>query len=269
MKRKSRPVCKPHSVQRSCPVAPQCNLAAAWVIISLRARVAAHLVRPTRDSGCYTRKRATSPHTRLSLLGLAPDGGYLANRIAADAGGLLHHRFTLTLPALAGRYVSVALSGGLPRPGYYPTSRSLECGLSSALTRQSRDHPTDLAHLYHTQNFIESQAWLIVANAPDWANVLDLFIERYSCTDTSGLSFTHDMGTNNNFAPKGMSAYELPQRSGVFSSMTHKQLLAFSTTILIAVTTRRKFSTPPSATFGQPTRARFIAPWHGWRKTAG
>jgi len=119
-------------------------------------------MRPTRDSGFDTRKRAASPLARLSLLGLAPDGGYLANRIAADAGGLLHHRFTLTLPALARRYVSVALSGGLPRPGYYPTSRSLECGLSSALTRQSRDHPTDLAHLYHTQIPIESQAALTI-----------------------------------------------------------------------------------------------------------
>jgi hypothetical protein len=34
----------------------------------------------------------------LSLLGLAPGGGYLAARIAADAGGLLHHLFTITLP---------------------------------------------------------------------------------------------------------------------------------------------------------------------------
>ena len=57
-----------------------------------------------------------------SLLGLAPGGGYLAIRITADAGGLLHHLFTITypLPALpklgkglgGGRlFVSVALSG--------------------------------------------------------------------------------------------------------------------------------------------------------------
>ena len=31
-----------------------------------------------------------------SLLGLAPGGGYLAIRITTDAGGLLHHLFTLT-----------------------------------------------------------------------------------------------------------------------------------------------------------------------------
>src|SRR5919108_3983680 len=33
-----------------------------------------------------------------SLLGLAPGGGYLAIHITADAGGLLHHLFTITLP---------------------------------------------------------------------------------------------------------------------------------------------------------------------------
>ena len=31
-----------------------------------------------------------------SLLGLAPGGGYLAIRITTDAGGLLHHLFTIT-----------------------------------------------------------------------------------------------------------------------------------------------------------------------------
>jgi len=33
-----------------------------------------------------------------SLLGLAPGGGYLAIHITADAGGLLHHLFTITHP---------------------------------------------------------------------------------------------------------------------------------------------------------------------------
>jgi hypothetical protein len=32
----------------------------------------------------------------MSLLGLAPGGGCLANGIAAAAGGLLHHLFTVT-----------------------------------------------------------------------------------------------------------------------------------------------------------------------------
>jgi hypothetical protein len=56
-------------------------------------------------------------------------------------------------------------------------------------------------------------------------NALDTFVERYSYTDKFGLSFTHDMGTTNIFAPAGMSAYELPDRPGVFSYMTHEQLV--------------------------------------------
>ena len=44
------------------------------------------------------RRRAVShrPQTISSLLGLAPGGGYLAARITAHAGGLLHHLFTIT-----------------------------------------------------------------------------------------------------------------------------------------------------------------------------
>jgi hypothetical protein len=40
----------------------------------------------------------------LPLLGLAPGGGYLAARVTTNAGGLLHHLFTITLfPALPHR----------------------------------------------------------------------------------------------------------------------------------------------------------------------
>ena len=44
------------------------------------------------------RRRAAScrPKTNSSLLGLAPDGGYLAAHITMCAGGLLHHLFTIT-----------------------------------------------------------------------------------------------------------------------------------------------------------------------------
>ena len=56
---------------------------------SRTARLCDHLSeQPTRDSNEASRL--------LSLLGLAPGGGYLAARIAADAGGLLHHLFTIT-----------------------------------------------------------------------------------------------------------------------------------------------------------------------------
>ena len=99
------------------------------------------------------RRRAVShrPQTISSLLGLAPGGGYLAARITAHAGGLLHHLFTITLTPKGGElFVSVALirqvhaSRRFPRPGCYPTPCSMECGLSSIPTTQDRDCPTNL-----------------------------------------------------------------------------------------------------------------------------
>ncbi len=80
-----------------------------------------------------------------SLLGLAPDGGYLAARITANAGGLLHRLFTLTLTLPLSRkrrrvrgegdLFLWPCSGRLPRPGVSPASCSLERGLSSILRR--------------------------------------------------------------------------------------------------------------------------------------
>src|SRR4030095_13846881 len=61
-----------------------------------------------------------------SLLGLAPGGGYLAICITTDAGGLLHHLFTLTPPPLRGGGRDLFLwpssgrlapHGGFPAPG--------------------------------------------------------------------------------------------------------------------------------------------------------
>lgn len=66
-------------------------------------------------------------------------------------------------------------------------------------------------------------------------NVLDMFIERYSYTDSvrfpnddtehpGGISFTHDMGVANVFSRPHYSAYELFGLDGCFSHMTHEQL---------------------------------------------
>jgi hypothetical protein len=109
-----------------------------------------------------------------SLLGLAPGGGYLAIRITADAGGLLHHLFTITLtPCGVSRlFVSVALvrqvssSRRVPRPGCYPTPCSVECGLSSVSTTQDRDRPTDLRRHYHTRKVSERQQPAGISNNP-------------------------------------------------------------------------------------------------------
>ena len=62
--------------------------------------VAGSLVRPTREhrTGC---PQALAQGTAGSPLGLAPGGVYRAVAVTCGAGGLLHHRFTLT-PANAG-----------------------------------------------------------------------------------------------------------------------------------------------------------------------
>ena len=73
-----------------------------------RGAVADALVRPTRELGRAALER--------SLSGLAPGGVYRATTVARRAGGLLHHRFTLTAPR-GGGLLSVALSRGLPRVG--------------------------------------------------------------------------------------------------------------------------------------------------------
>ncbi len=52
-------------------------------------RIAAPVMQSTRDSN--------EAGSLLSLLDLAPDGGYLAACIAACAGGLLHRHFTFPL----------------------------------------------------------------------------------------------------------------------------------------------------------------------------
>jgi len=97
------------------------------------------------------RRRAVShrPQTISSLLGLAPGGGYLAARITARAGGLLHHLFTITprnrgAVFFCGPFPAGSRLSAVPRPGCYPTPCSLECGLSSIPTTQDRDCPTNL-----------------------------------------------------------------------------------------------------------------------------
>ncbi len=108
-------------------------------------RVTAPFVRPTRGWPPPLKGKARGETSSLPsstddspLLGLAPGGGYLAARITADAGGPLHHLFTITLPSedggavcFCGPFRQVNASRRFPRPGYSPTPCSLECGLSS------------------------------------------------------------------------------------------------------------------------------------------
>jgi hypothetical protein len=76
--------------------------------------------------------------------------------------------------------------------------------------------------------------WELKQNPWVISNLLDSFSQRYSYTDQvkstdgkirdGGISFSHDMGVNNNFSPKGISSYELPHLPGCFSFMTQEQL---------------------------------------------
>jgi hypothetical protein len=83
-----------------------------------------------------------------SLLDLAPDGGYLAAHITANAGGLLRRLFTMTgarqsCPEFVAEsrrstsrprlFFSVALSDRFLRPGISPAPCPAEYGLSSTL----------------------------------------------------------------------------------------------------------------------------------------
>ncbi len=70
-----------------------------------RRYVAATLMQPTRCLGEQRQRH---------LSGLAPGEVYRANSVTRIPGGLLHHRFTLTL---SGGLFSVALSRGLLRVG--------------------------------------------------------------------------------------------------------------------------------------------------------
>ena len=105
-------------------------------------------------AGCCQPARAAYPGFKRNGQFLIPAWpcsrrGLPGRRIAADAGGLLRHHFTLTNLTAAklqgGRFVSVARSRKLPRPGISPAPRPVECGLSSIL--HARPRPSDRPEL--------------------------------------------------------------------------------------------------------------------------
>jgi hypothetical protein len=83
-----------------------------------------------------------APKEASLLLDLAPHGGCLAGDIAAPAGGLLHHLFTLTLP-YGERY---AFCGPVPNVYTLPgvtRHAALWCA-DFPRVRCTRVHPADL-----------------------------------------------------------------------------------------------------------------------------
>jgi hypothetical protein len=81
---------------------------------------------------------------------------------------------------------------------------------------------------------VDQAFWELERNPWVVRNLLDNFVQRYMYVDelqgsgarrlAGGVSFTHDMGVNNNFSPPGYSSYELPHLTGCFSYMTAEQL---------------------------------------------
>ena len=82
--------------------------------------------------------------TAAVLLDLAPGGVYRATPVTRGAGGLLHHRFTLTSAEAAGGLFSVALSRGSPRVAvnHHPALWSPDVPRRRGLPRR-RDRPAD------------------------------------------------------------------------------------------------------------------------------
>jgi hypothetical protein len=83
--------------------------------------------------------------------------------------------------------------------------------------------------------------WELKQNPWVVRNLLDNFLRHYSYIDEvkrdrgedsprspGGISFAHDMGVHNNFAPPGTSSYELKNLTGCFSYMTAEQLCNWS-----------------------------------------
>ncbi len=87
--------------------------------------VAGSLVRSTREHRAGSPRslaQVRAAYSGMGPLDLAPGGVYRAAAVTCGAGGLLHHRFTLTAgprpkPGPGGGLFSVALSRGSPRVG--------------------------------------------------------------------------------------------------------------------------------------------------------
>jgi len=89
----------------------------------------------------FTRKRDGQPHSFLS--NLAPDEVYLAGPITRTAGGLLHHRFSLTRGRGPWRSTLCCTFSRVAPGGCYPPSCPAEPGRSSAVVSNRRDRLAD------------------------------------------------------------------------------------------------------------------------------
>ena len=144
-----RPAYKPHSVRTGFP---------APMTISLGRELPHTSCSLPEHADLAVQATSSRLPKGSALLDLAPGGGYLAADVAACAGGLLHHLFTLTSPLSAPLIpkesseiggVAVCFCGPIrqvapPRelPGTLP------CGVRTFLDGNiHRDHPVSLGNL--------------------------------------------------------------------------------------------------------------------------
>jgi len=109
----------------------------------------------TRGCGPESPGDEQSPPKGLPLLDLAPGGGYLAADIAAHAGGLLHHLFTLTLSGPSPK--SVGFWGRLGGGGLFLWPDPSGCpvpGVTRRLALRSADFPR-----WHAATAVIRSAW--------------------------------------------------------------------------------------------------------------
>jgi hypothetical protein len=153
------------------------------------------------------------------------------------AFGLAHHG---AYAAMAGERDRDLTSRDLPPDKAWLVAQGVHSYLSSSMLLVHRGKPLWVVNegeyrmlntfdLLVDHMFFEFEWW-------PWAvrDTLDLFESRYSYVDTihtpdgkkakGGLSFSHDMGVDNQFTPPGTSSYELPHLTDCFSFMTSEQL---------------------------------------------
>ena len=110
--------------------------------------------------------------SNVSLFNLAPGGVYLATDVTTDAGGLLHHPFTLTYfrrrSTLCCTCLQVALSGRYPPP--YPA----ESGLSSIFSYRGDpgdSSPPDYLYIPESLKRCEPDACLDSSTGRGWNQI--------------------------------------------------------------------------------------------------
>ena len=157
-----RTVYKPHSVQQQVP-----GRSSLWAVCRHTARCSLPGTGTIPVDGAHMEASSLPPSADdfvpawpCSRRGLPGHAHYCARRWSFTPP---FHPYNPYLPSpcrgrlgggavcFCGPFRQVHASRRFPRPGCYPTPCSMECGLSSTPTTQSRDRPTDLRYFHHNR----------------------------------------------------------------------------------------------------------------------